>query len=288
MKKITIALLLSAAASYTISSCRKFCPPPEKTCQIKTIQYNYGNKQTSLTYSYNNARLLTSISGNSSLNPVTPAIINITYNNQERPITGNNFQNVPYQLIYQNGRVIRIDSRGADSLFHPRYNYTYDSLGRITERIEPNGNTLRWEYEGASPNFKKMTELYHIRPGFPVEVFAVHTYEYDDKIHPWANWKNTHLNPFFFDIVTNNTSEYHPIPKNNVTHYTRDASFRGALLRSDEFFYTYSYDEAYPVTQNFLRLVTNPFQPGRVDSTRGVNYYTYECVGGNGNNHKNF
>lgn len=284
MKRIAIALLLTAACSYVISSCRKFCPPPPKTCQIKTIQYNYLTQQTSLNYSYNHQRLLTSIAGQSSLNPVTPAVINIAYNNQEFPITGNSFRNEPYQLIYENGRVVRIDYKGPDSLYHVMYTYTYDSLGRITQRSEGSTSMLRFEYEGSSFNYKKMTELFQTRPGFPPEVFAVHTYEYDDKTNPWTTWQNTTLNPFYFDMIKNSVRQYIPIPKNNVTHYTIDASFRGALLRSDEFFYTYTYDVEYPITQNFLRIVTNPFQPGRRDSTTGVNYYTYECVGGRNNN----
>jgi hypothetical protein len=276
MKKITIALLLATACSCIILSCHKIGNPHKKTCQISTIQYNYRGNQTMLTYSYDAKRMLTSIAGNG-------PIINITYNNMGRPVTGNNIQNVPYKLIYENGRVVRIDYLGADNLYHLKYTYVYDSLGRIRERISDDLSdfNLGFEYEGTSPNYKRLVQLLRRPQGFPpVERWAVHTYEYDDKINPWSTWQNTTLNPFYFDLVTGTNWEYIPIPKNNVIHYTIDHSFRGAPLRSDEFFYTYQYDGEYPVTQDFLRLVTNPFIPGLVDSTRGVNYYTYDCIGG--------
>jgi len=107
MKKCTIILLLATVCSCILLSCHKIKPPHKKTCQIKTIRYNYLGNQTTLTYSYDNKRLLTSIMGNG-------ATINITYNNMGKPITGNSFQNVPYKLIYENGRVVRIDYLGAD------------------------------------------------------------------------------------------------------------------------------------------------------------------------------
>src|SRR5688500_18619989 len=145
-----------------------------------------------LTYSYDTKRLLTSIAGNGST-------INITYNNMGRPVTGNSFQNVPYKLIYENGRVVRIDYLGADNLYHLKYTYIYDSLGRIRERISDDASDfdLSFEYEGTSPNVKVLAQLI-THPGF-VERWAVHTYEYDDKINPWSAWQNTTLNPFYFD-----------------------------------------------------------------------------------------
>jgi hypothetical protein len=274
MKKFTFALLLATACCCINLSCHKIHPPRNKTCQISTIRYTYRGNQTMLTYSYDSKRLLTSVAGNG-------ATINITYNNMGKPVTGNNYQNVPYRLIYENGKVARIDYLGTDNLYHLKYTYVYDSLGRIRERIADEASVfdLSFEYEGTSPNFKIMNQLV-THPGF-VEKWAVHTYEYDDKINPWSTWQNTTLNPFFFDLITGGNWEYLPIPKNNVIHYTIAHSFRGAPLKSDEFFYTYQYDEDYPVTQDFLRLVFNPFIPGFVDSTRGVNYYTYDCIGGN-------
>jgi hypothetical protein len=276
MNKFTITLLLATAGSCINLSCHKIKPPHKKTCQIKTIQYNYRGNQTTLTYSYDAKRLLTSIAGNGS-------VINITYNNMGKPITGNN-----YKLIYENGRVARIDYLGADNLYHLKYTYIYDSLGRIRERIadELADFNLSFEYEGTSPNYKRLTQLLRNSQGFPPERWAVHTYEYDDKINPWSTWQNTTLNPFYFDLVTNTNWEYIPIPQNNVIHYTIDHSFRGSPQRSDEFFYTYEYDGDYPVTQDFLRLVSNIFIPGFVDSTRGVNYYTYDCIGGDSQNGK--
>jgi hypothetical protein len=279
MKKISLALLLAVACSCIILSCHKIGNPHKKTCQIRTIQYNYLNRQSQLTYSYNNKRLLTSIDGLTATSPVIPAFINITYNNMGKPITGNNFQNVPYRLIYENGRVGRIDFLGTDNLYHVKYTFVYDSLGRIRQRLGNEGFIFEFEYEGASPNFSRMTELHPHSSGF-MERWAVHTYEYDDKINPWSTWQNTTLNPFYSEIFRGSLEEYIPIPQNNIIHYTIAHSFRGAPLKSDEFFYTYQYDGDYPVTQDFLRLVFNPFIPGFVDSTRGVNYYTYDCIGG--------
>ena len=261
MKKIILALLLAAPCIFMISSCKKFCIPEKKTCQIKTIQYNYLDKQTTLAYTYNNKRLLTSIAGNSSVNPPVPAITNIMYNNQGTPVSGTNFNNTPYKLIYASGRVIRIDYLGSDNLYQPQFNFVYDSLGRITERVAADGSTLRWEYAGTSPNFNRMYEFYHLRPERPVELFAMHTYEYDDKTNPWSTWQNTTLNPFYFDLIRGNVWEHMPIPQNNITHYTLYFTLRGLPLKSDEFFYTYQYDQEYPVTQDVLRLVFNPFLP---------------------------
>jgi hypothetical protein len=283
MKKISIALLFVSICCYFNLSCHKHPIPREKTCQVKTIQYNYLDRQTQLAYSYNNKRLLTSIAGQSSVNPPVPANTAIAYNNQGIPTGGTNFNNTNYKLIYENGRVARIDYLGADNLYHPQFSFVYDSLGRVTQRTEPNGATLRWEYADASPNFTRMLELYHLRPGMPVELFALHTYEYDDKTNPWTGFQNTSLNPYYFDIIRGGIWEHMPIPRNNITHYTLFFTLRGLPLKSDEFFYSYQYDEEYPVTQDVLRLVFNPFLPGRADSTRGVNYYTYECVGGRKN-----
>jgi hypothetical protein len=279
MKKIIIALVLATICGYINVSCHKIPFPHKKTCQVKSIQYNYQNKQTHLLYSYNNKRLLTSIAGHSSIDPVVPAITNITYDNHGKPIGGKNFNNTTYKLIYENDRVARIDYLGADNLYHLQFTFVYDSLDRITERIAANGSKLRWEYEGTSHNFTRMFELYFLRPGRPLELFAMHTYEYDDKVNPWSTWQNISLNPYYFELIRGGIWEHMPIPENNITLYTFYLTLRGLPLKSDEFFYTYQYDGDYPVTQDFLRVVHDPFN-GHVDSTRGINYYSYDCVGG--------
>lgn len=279
MKKVTISLLFATVCSSIILSCHKIGHPGKKTCQIRNIQFNHENNQSQLTYMYNHKRQLTSIA-----REPDPAAINITYNNQGKPITGNNFQNVPFKYIYENERVVRIDYLGADNLYHPRYTYVYDSLGRVAERIAENGATLRWEYEGTSPNYIRMLDLQFLRPGRPLELFAMHTYEYDDKTNPWSAWPNLTLNPFHVEVLGGGGFEHIPIQQNNVTVYTLYFPLRGLPLKSDEVFITYQYDGDYPATAGFLRLVYNPFIGGVVDSTRGVNYYNYDCVGGKNNN----
>jgi YD repeat-containing protein len=278
MKKVTIALLLATVFSCVQISCNKVPFPHKKTCQIKSIQYNYRGNHTELDYSYNNKRLLTSIAG-------VRNITTVTYDNQGRYAGGTNFNNTNYKLIYENGRVTRIDYLGTDNLYHTQFTFVYDSLSRIIERVSADGSTLIWQYEGTSPNFTRMFELYLMRAGEPPELFAMHTYEYDDKTNPWSTWPGISLNPYYFELIRGHTWQYMPIPKNNFTKYTLYYTLRGIPLKSDEFFYTYQYDNEYPVQQDFIRVVHNPFT-GSEDSTRGVNYYTYECVGGGKQNGK--
>lgn len=285
MKKFTIALLLAAGCSYLISACHKPDLPCKKYCQIKSIEDVYHPNPFTTTdritrYAYTRTRLLDSLT----IRPITgseaPINVKITYNNQGKPV-GMVSQGSTYKLVYQNGRVIRVDRLGTDNLYHPQYTFVYDTQGRIIER-QGEFSALRFEYEGTSKNFKRKLQMEHLRPGEPLEVFMAADYEYDDKVNPMTTWPNTTLVPFYLDIVSGGGRQFEPIPENNWTRQNVTANFRGALLPFREYLYTYQYDDVYPVKYDLLLLTRNPFI-SIVDTTRGTTRFTYDCAGSNAN-----
>jgi len=282
MKKLTSALLFIAAFCYAVSSCHKPDFPHKKDCQLKSIEqnFNYLNGPAiagqTFTYSYTSKRLLDSITG--IITPAgTPFIgIKVGYNNQGLPISGGTNQ----KLVYENGHVVRIETLGADNLYHTLYTYTYDTQGRVTERV---GNgTVRWEYGDNTRNFIRKLEIYGVIPGTgQPEISVRHQYQYDTKLNPWNTWPNTTLNPYDRDPTRQNgidIDNYEPIPENNITFHAVDNSFRGALLRADEYYYTYEYDDVYPVKRTMLQRVFRIFL-NSVDTIQGTAHYTYDCNG---------
>ncbi len=141
MKKITIALLLAAWCCYIITSCHKPDVPRKKHCQIKIIEGVYNNSPFLTTgfitnHVYTNKRLLDSITFMPNFTAVSPVNVKIIYNNKGIPVEIRDNANNVYKLIYQNGRVARIDKLGTDNLFHTAFTLLYDSLGRIIEAVE--------------------------------------------------------------------------------------------------------------------------------------------------------
>ncbi len=79
----------------------------------------------------------------------TPVNVKVNYNNQGNPVGTRTNGNQVHKLIYQNGRVVRVDLLGADNLFHPKYTFLYDTQGRIIERQgQFRLGVLRWECGG--------------------------------------------------------------------------------------------------------------------------------------------
>jgi hypothetical protein len=283
MKKIAIALLLVAAISLPQISCKKFPIPKERVCQVKSIRHTYEGKESEVKYFYNNDRLLTSITGDRSLDPPSPVTTTISYNNQDKPISGANFNGTSFRYVYENGNVERVEDLGDGGEFILAYRYVYDDLGRVIQRTGRDSSVWYFEYSDNSRNYTRVRYYIWLRPDFGPELFSVEEFQYDDKANPWTTWLNMPLNPFDFNIVSNGVSIQMPIPANNVTNYKLYFTQRGQPLLSDEFIYTYQYDEQYPKVQNVERNVYNPFIPGYVETYYGINYYTYECVGGKGN-----
>ena len=280
-----MALLLAAGCSYLISACHKPDLPCKKYCQIKSIEDVYHPSPFSTTdritkYAYNRHRLLDSLTVRPITGSEAPINVKITYNNQGKPVEMVS-QGSTYKLIYQNGRVIRVDRLGAGNLYQLLYTFVYDTQGRIIER-QAEFSALRFEYEGTSKNYKRKLQMEHLRPGEPLEIFMAADYEYDDKVNPMTTWPNTTLVPFYLDIVSGGGRQFEPIPENNWTRQNVTANFRGAQLPFREYLYTYQYDDVYPVKYDLLLLTRNPFIP-IVDTTRGTTRFTYDCAGNNAN-----
>jgi hypothetical protein len=282
MKKITIVCLL-AVASCVISSCHKPDYPCKKYCQIKSIEDVYQPNPFTTTdrvtrYAYNRQRLLDSLT----VRPITgtqpPLNVKISYNSQGKPV-GLVGPNGTYKLIYQSGRVTRVDQLGTNGQYQTLYTFLYDSQGRIIER-QATSSALRFEYEGTSKNFKRRLDMQYIRPGEPLEIFMAYEYNYDDKVNPMLTWPNTTLLPFYFDIVAGTGRQFEPIPENNWIRQNVTANFRGAQEQFREYLYTYQYDDVYPIKYDLLLLTRNPFI-SIVDTTRGTTRFFYDCEGDN-------
>ena len=278
MKKITIVCLLAIGI---IASCHKPDLPCKKQCQIKSIEDVYRPNPITTTdrvtkFVYNKQRLLDSLS----VRPITgtqpPLSVRVTYNNQGKPV-GMTGPAGTYKLIYQNGRVIRIDQLDTNGQYQPLYTFVYDSQGRIIERQAAN-SALRFEYTGSSKNFTRRLDLQITRPGGPLETFMAYEYSYDDKVNPMLTLPNITLLPFYFDIVAGSGRQFEPIPDNNWTRQNVRSNFRGALLQFREYLYTYQYDDVYPTRYELLLLTSNPFTP-IVDTGRGTTRFFYQCEG---------
>ncbi|MGN6418334.1 MAG: hypothetical protein ACTHMC_12630 [Pseudobacter sp.] len=281
MKKITIVCLLAAGI---FSACHKHDYPGKKKCQITRIEDVYHpNPNTTndrvTQYSYNQQRLLDSLS----VKPITgaqpPLSVRITYNNQQKA-EGLLGPTGTYKLIYQNGRVTSVEQLGFDGTYQLLCTFVYDAQGRITERTAAN-SALRYEYSDNTKNYTRGLDLQITRPGGPLETFMAYEYAYDNKVNPMLTWPNTTLLPFYFDIVAGSGRQFEPIPDNNWTRQNVRSNFRGALLQFREYLYTYQYDDVYPVKYDLLLLTSNPFT-SIVDTTRGTTRYYYECDRKNG------
>lgn len=270
MKKITIVCLLAAAG--IISACQK--PDlPHKKCQLITFIDSSATFGRVYHHMYNNERLMDSFTLGSTFSPAIFLRIGLDYNNQRRPILAiiNNLNY--YRYIYEQGRVVRIEEGGPDGQYHPWMNFVYDSRGRIIERtgaIE----ALRWEYIGNTNNFKRRIVF---DPNNPSAPGLVYEYTYDNKVNPFTTWPNMTLHPFFQpndDIY----QVFEPIPDNNITYQGVTGLSDGSPFTFRETFYTYTYDQEYPVHRSVRYLDHVPF-PGQTQETKGSGHYTYQCAG---------
>ena len=274
MKKITIALLLAAGCCYIIVACHKPDIPRKKQCQIKLIEGVYHNSPFLTTgfitnHAYTNKRLLDSITFMPNFTAVTPVNVKISYNNKGIPVEIRDNANNIYKLIYQNGRVVRVDKLGTDNLFHTLSTFVYDSLGRIIESLQGVASATRWEYQGNSKNYIRKLIMFDLSPQPGLEIFTEYKYQYDDKVNPMNTWPNTTLVPFYFELVENSNHRLEPIPENNWVYQSVSPTQRGFPLLAREHFYTYEYDDVYPVKYDLMLISHNPFI-GRRDTTRGT------------------
>jgi hypothetical protein len=299
MKRITIALLLAAGCCYLMTACHKPDFPGKKFCQIKTIEDIYNPNPFTTTgrisnYAYTHRRLLDSITVRDAFIAETPVAIKVNYNHQGKPVTTVDNNNNKHKLIYENGLVVRVDILGADNQYQPKYIFLYDSLGRVIERQNGPRSALRFEYAGTSRNYIRKLQMEVLRPGpFPMfEILRKYEYQYDNKVHPWSTWPNTTLVPFYHEVVSDNsgwplTHEFEPIPENNWVYQNVTQNFRGAQLLYREFFYTYEYDDVYPVKYELRTVAHNPFGTPPI-TTFGTTRFTWDCKGGGGNSQVNY
>lgn len=273
MKRINLLLLLLAGWISITVSCHK--PDwPRKKCQISIFidsSETFGQKYH---YMYNDKRLMDSMTIGSTFSPATSLRIGIEHNNQNRPVSvGINNINY-YKYVYQQGRIIRIDELGMDNQYHPFINFVYDSRGRIIER-SGGLESLRWEYIGASNNFKRRLTF---NGGDFTNPSLIYEYTYDNKVNPWSTWPNTILNPFF-QPLNDIYQVFEPIPENNILYEGVTGKLAdGSPFKYREIFYTYTYDEVYPVSRTARHLFHDPLS-GQTQETRGAGHYSYECAG---------
>ena len=286
---MTIASLMIAGCCYIIAACHKPDIPRKKQCQITRIEDIYTpNPNPASTigyltdYAYTKKRLLDSLSVRPALTAGTPVNVKISYNSTGNPVDIKDNANRVHKLIYENGRVVRVDMLGTDNLFHPKYTFVYDSLGRIIDRMQ-GSIVIRWEYQGDSKNFIRRLHMADMNQDGKPEVFMSVEYQYDDKVNPMTTWPNTTLVPFYFEVVENSAHEFEPIPENNWVYQRVRSLLHASLLTFREYYYSYQYDDVYPVKYDLVLATHNPFL-NRVDTTRGSTTFTYECK----NNHVNF
>ena len=274
MKKISFVLLVFTGFILITLSCHKPGDWPRKKCQLSIFIDSSATFGRVYHHMYNDKRLMDSFTHGSTFSPATSLRIGLEYNNQNRPATlGINNTNF-YKYVYQQGRVIRIDEKGLDGQYHPFMNFVYDSRGRVIERtgaVEP----LRWEYIGNTNNFKRRIVF---NPDNPADPGLIYEYTYDNKVNPMTTWPNMTLHPFFQpndDIY----QVFEPIPDNNFTYQGVTGKLAdGSLFKFRETFYTYTYDQGYPVSRIVRYLVHDSFT-GQTQETKGSGHYTYECAG---------
>jgi len=284
MKKITIALLVVAGFCYIISACQKPDVPRKKHCQIRHIEGIYHNSPVTTTsfitdYTYTNKRLLDSVNFMPNVSGVSPVNVKISYNNKGIPVEIRDNANNVFKLIYQNGRVTRIDKLGTDNQFDTAFTLLYDSLGRIIEVASSAPiSATRFEYQGNSKNYIRKLILFDLSTLPGLELFLKFEYQYDDKVNPMTTWPNTTLVPFYFELVENRNHQFEPIPQNNWVYQAVFAPLRGFPLLFREYFYTYQYDDVFPVKYDFTTKSYNP-NGGVIATTNGTTTFAYDCAG---------
>jgi hypothetical protein len=280
MRSITHVLLL-VGACLLVNSCSKNDLPHKKLCQLTGMESFYTQRDYGriFTYGYNNKHLLDSVTGRPSFNPQLALRIGIDYNAQSLPVFLRDYTSGFKKIIYQNGRIIRIDQETGANLYTPKYTYMYDFYGRVFKRISAN-DTLLWEYKGASRNFSKRIQL---KVGAPPNSVAISEYRYDNELNPLAAWPNFPLNPFMYDLWDFEIHEYEPVPENNLVYQSFIArNSDGSLFTYQEIFYTYEYDDIYPVKAHIRQVQHSGTSP---DQETGIlNTYTYDCKN-NSNGH---
>ena len=283
MKKIAIALLMVAGSCYIFSACQKPDVPRKKHCQIRHIEGIYHNGPVITTsfitdYTYTNKRLLDSVNFMPNFSGGSPLNMKISYNNKGMPVEIRDNQNNVYKLIYQNGRVTRVDKLGTDNLFDTAFTLIYDSLGRIIEQSSGPFSATRWEYQANSRNYIRKLILFDLSSLPGLELYLKFEYQYDEKVNPMTTWPNTSLIPFYFELVENRTYRLEPIPENNWVYQAVFAPLRGFPLLFREYFYTYQYDDVFPVKNDFTtRSYTLDGVPGVI--TNGTTTFAYDCAG---------
>lgn len=279
MRSITYVLLL-AVACLLVNACRKpDFPPHSKVCQLIRLETGYTESDYSriFTYGYNNQHLMDSVTGRPNFSPNLALSLHFDYNAQSLPVLATDYlYGINSKFIYQNGQIVRIEQPGIDHLYHLKYTYAYDFYGRIIRRISDT-DTLWWEYKGTSRNFSKRLQHYI---GAPANSLTFIEYKYDNKLNPMQTWPNLPLNPFSYELWEFESHEYEPIPENNPIYqgFTGDNG-DGIPFVYMEVFYTYEYDDIYPLKAN-IRQVQHASTPEWITLIKTT--YTYDCKNNNG------
>jgi hypothetical protein len=274
MKKNQLVTLWVITCCLLFSCHKPDFPGAIKGCQLIKIESRIpaiGNGYTYLC-TYNNQRLLDTLKWGPDFLPFKPMVLDIQYNAQSLPVMMKDaFTNS--KLIYQNGRIIRIDQLGTDNLYHVKYTFSSDAHGRIIERISSE-DTVRWEYpQGNSRNF--IRRIYK-QVGKSYEWGLLDEYLYDHKVNPRATWPNMLLNPFSFEIYEFVSSSFEPIPENNWTYQKSiGRNGDGSVFNYQELFHSYEYDNVYPVLDHIRQVQHTPLNGDR--ETLSEIRYTYEC-----------
>lgn len=271
MKKNQLYVLWVITGCLLFSCHKPDFPGATKGCQLIKVQGHSlsGSGGTVYEYSYNSKRLMDTLKfGSEGFPPLV--VMPVEYNAQSQPVSI-----LGYKLIYQNGRVIRIDQLGMNNLYQTLYTYTYDVYGRVLKRTS-SIDTLLWEYQGSSRNFVRRFSLDARQPdGWGL----MEEYQYDHTVNPRANWLNLPLNPIAFDIYEGYGTSFDPIPDNNCTYRAYTGRVSGIPFRYQEVFHSYEYDNVYPVLDHIRQVQHQQGIPDR-ESLYEISY-TYACRNNN-------
>ena len=274
MKKNQLATLWVIACCLLFSCHKPDFPGATKGCQlIRSEGHNLSyDSRYIYTFSYNNKRLMDTLKWGPGFLPEPPLVIDIQYNAQSQPVLMKSVLSTT-KMIYQNGRIIRIDELGTDNLYHVRITFKYDIYGRVIESSSVTLGTTRYEYKDASRNFSRRIGVDANQPdGWGL----MEEYKYDHKVNPRATWPNLALNPLSMEIYEDMPSSFEPITDNNCIYQASIGRVYGVPFTYQELFHSYEYDNVYPVIDHVRKVNHSTADPDRV--TLSEIKYTYDCA----------
>jgi hypothetical protein len=185
------------------------------------------------------------------------------------------------KLVYQGGKLVRVDTYNGSNVVTGQTFFTYDNKGRIIKK-DGAANAFYWtyvtyEYAGNAQNFTKA--YYYNTPSnakapTATDPSVIMEYTYDNKKNPYTTLLNTRVIPCWLSEYVGPTF-YDPIVPNNVVNQKFYGKTDTGYFKFQEYKWTYTYENDFPVTHAFTRTSFNPDgTPGFSTTTPGT--YTYD------------